>query len=133
MATQTALPFVFLEGVSAEITWAFTDADGDAVVNPAIETATLTLYDQNSLAIINLRDAQDILGPDKTGLNNVAIVNGVATWYVQPEDNIIVSGPGIEVHTALLQWSWDPDDGQGIRQGKFEIVILVQDLNMVTS
>jgi len=132
MATQTSLPFTFPEGTSAEISWAFQDAGDVAVQNAALETATITLYDVESDSIINSRDGQDILGLDKSGTNNVAITSGgVATWYVQPDDNPMIGTAEIEEHIALVEWTWDPDDGHGIRAGKFEIVIRVDNLHRV--
>jgi hypothetical protein len=129
MPTQTSLPFLFLEGTSAEISWSFEDSTGTSVQPPAILTATLTLYDVYSDTIINSRDHQDILGPDKSGLNNVDILNsGVATWYSQPGDNLTVGIGSVEKHVALIEWTWDPEDGHGTRQGRFEIPIYVNNL-----
>ncbi len=132
MATQTALPFTFLEEISAEISWAFKDESDTAITPPDLLAVTLTLYDVASGQIINLREDQDILGGDKSGLNDVDISEtGVATWYMQPEDNLIVIPGANEQHVALVEWTWNPDDGHGIRQGRFEIQIVVHNLNKV--
>lgn len=133
MASQTSLPFTFNEQVSAEISWSFQDGEGDAVAAAALSSVTMTLYDLMSKQVINGRDEQDILGPDRTGTNDVSISSvGAATWYVQPEDNAIIIAGSLEQHIALIEWTWDPEDGHGVRQGKFEIPILVKDLNMVS-
>lgn len=132
MPTQTRFPFLFLEGSSYEISWAFEDVLESPVQPPAILTATITLYDVYSDSTINSRDGQDILGGDKSGTNNVDILNtGVATWYVQSLDNIIVGAGTVEKHIALIEWTWDPEDGQGIRNGKVEIPIIVKNLHRV--
>lgn len=130
MPTQTTLPFVFLEETTAEVSWTFEDENAAAIANAALQTATITLYDVVSQTIINSRNDQDILGGSKTGNNNVVIASGVATWYVQALDNAIITS-GVEDHVALIKWSWDPGDGNGVRQGKHEIPIAVTDLNMV--
>lgn len=132
MVAQTELPFSFAENVSAEISWAFQDSDAVAVQSPALATVTMTLYELSSNIIINSRDGQDILGPDKGGINDVDITGGgVVTWYVQPDDNAIVTTGVIEQHIALIEWTWDPEDGHGVREGRFEIPILVHNLNRV--
>lgn len=131
MPTQTAQPFEVKERVSAEISWVFVNTSGIAIQDPALLTATLTLYDSNSDIIVNSRDVQDILGLDKSGNNDVLIVDGEATWYVQPEDNAIVAGGDFELHIALIQWTWDPGDGFGIREERQEIRILVENMNHV--
>jgi hypothetical protein len=132
MATQTMLPFTFNERVSAEISWQFQDQDGGAVPSPALLSVTLTLYDVVTNQIINARDDQDILGPSNAGLNNVEISGGGSvTWYVQSQDNAILISGGSEQHIALIEWSWDPDDGHGIRQDRFEIPIVIKDMNRV--
>lgn len=132
MPTLTTMPFELLEGTTAIITWTFQDENDAAINNSALQTATLTLYDHSTGTIINTRDDDDILGGGKTGANNVVIASGVATWYVQSVDNTIIS-PAIayELHIALVEWSWDPGDGNGVRQGKKEISILVTNLNLV--
>jgi hypothetical protein len=133
MPTQSVQPFEIIEEVTAEISWTFSDPDGNPIQNPALLTATITLYDVDSDTIINNRSDQDILGLDKTGNNNVEIVNGVATWYLQSDDNILITThAAFELHIALIEWTWNPGDGNGVRQGRQEIKILVENLNHVS-
>jgi hypothetical protein len=132
MPIQTDIPFTVRERASAILSWNVEDEDGQAVSNAAIETMTLTLYDVSSNTIINSRNDQDILGPGKTGINNVDITSGGSvTWYLQPDDNIIVNSSAWEYHTALIEWTWNPGDGKGSRQGRQEVPILVENLNRV--
>lgn len=131
MPTQTGQPFNIIEETSAELSWQFRDQNNAVVDNGALQTVTLTLYSIGGDPI-NGRDKQDILGASKTGANDVVITSqGAATWYMQPEDNAIVEGDSLEDHMALIEWSWNPGDGFGVRQGKQQIRIDVQNFARV--
>lgn len=127
MPTQASQPFTVVEETSAEISWQFRDEDNASIENTSLQSVTLTLYSIGGNTIINGRDDQDILGVGKTGANDVVITGqGAATWYMQPADNMIVDGDTLEDHMALIEWSWNPGDGFGVRQGKQQIRINVQ-------
>ena len=99
------------------------DLDGVAIPAASLTTMVLTLYSLHSLAVINSRNAQDILNA-----NNVTIdANGLLTWELQPADNqILDNSRPVEVHRALFEWTW------GGKAGKDEIDFYVRNLNKVT-
>lgn len=81
-------------------------ASSTAVIPVAnIATAKLTLYNEANGAIINSRDAQNVLNQ-----NNVTITSGgILTWDLQVNDNVIVDttleAGAIENHIALFQFT----------------------------
>lgn len=102
-----------------------TDLDGVTPVPAAsLATMTLTLYSLHSQAVINARNAQNVLNA-----NNVTIdANGVLTWEVQPADNPILDDTlAVERHRALFAWTW----GGGSKAGKHEVDFEVRNLNKV--
>ena len=136
MPVQTTLPFILNEHTSRVIAWQFQDADATGVNNNALLSVTLTLYDLETDAIINSRNAQDVLGGSHTGQNNVTIdTSGNAIWYMQPEDNDIIGTSipegGYETHIALFVWTWDPGDGEGVRENNMEVSLLVKNLHRI--
>lgn len=133
MPTLTTQPFDIYEKSTAEFSWDFQDNDGNAVNSAALLSVALTLYDTGTNQIINNRESQDILGMGNGGANNVSIMNsGSATWYMQPEDNPIIAAQTYEDHVALVEWSWNPGDGHGVRQGKDRHCFRIIDLNYVS-
>src|SRR3990170_6529712 len=77
-------------------------ASSTAVIPVAnIATATLTLYNQADGAIINSRNAQNILG----GAGNVTMDSlGILTWNIQSLDNVIIdTAASIEKHVAMFE------------------------------
>lgn len=133
MATQTTLPFMCAERSSRLITWQFQQPDGTALDNDALETLTVTLYDVTSDMVLNGRETQDILGVAKSGQNNFTLDGtGNVIWYMQPDDNAVLDATRrYEAHIALFEWSWDPGDGNGVREDRTEIPILVKNLHLV--
>lgn len=128
---QPAIYHDVKEETTAEVSWIFQDPDAVAVASAAISTVTLTLYNESDDAIINSRNDQDILGGG-VGANNVSITaGGSALWVMQPEDNVMMSSGELETHVALIEWNWDPGDGNGERSGKEEIRFLVENLTYV--
>jgi hypothetical protein len=106
-------------------------ASSTAVIPVAnLASATLTLYNEANSAIINSRDAQNVLN-----LANVAITSGgILTWDLQALDNIIVDtalGIGeIERHIALFQFT--TVGTSPIETFRDELVIQVRSLNKVS-
>ena len=132
MPTFTKSPYPIDEANSAEVSLTLHDTN-DVGIDPAsLSTMVLTLYDLDTGTIINSRDDQDVLGGG-TGQNNVTLAaGGVTTWYMQGADNIIVTASSfVERHIALFEWTWDPTDGNGPRDGKKEIELDITNLNRV--
>lgn len=86
-------------------TYSFTlkDEAGDVVIAESLTSATLTLYEPNSGAIVNGRNAQSALNA-----NNVTIgADGLVTWSIQLADVTILDATrGSEIHRALFFFSW---------------------------
>lgn len=121
MAIRTVLSTIIPEDSTSTYTAILRDQDGVAVGAASLTALTLTLYNEATGAIINSRNAQNVLNA-----NNVTVsAGGVLTWSMQEEDNpIIDSGLGIELHTALFAYTWD----SGARSSRHEAVFQVQNL-----
>jgi hypothetical protein len=93
------------------------DENGVFVPGSSLSTLTLTLYDRATDAIINGRNAQDVLNN-----NNVSVSEaGVVVWSITPADTPIVGTPvtttivtvdgervvGVEAHVALFRATWE--------------------------
>jgi hypothetical protein len=102
------------------------DETGAVVAGSTISTATLTLYDQRSKAILNSRNEQNV-----NQANGVAISEaGVVTWDLTPADNIIVDDCcATEIHVAVFDFRWDA----GASRCLHEFKIAVTNIGMVTS
>jgi len=97
----------------------------DAVVPAAdLTVVTLTLYNIADGAIINSRDAQNVLNA-----NNVVITSGgVLTWTMQQGDNTIVDTTlEYEAHMALFEYTWD----SGNKGSVHEVNLTVESLTNV--
>lgn len=128
-AAQTSYQFDVLENSSYRLSGQFADEDGNPIVGTAVQTLTVTLYAQDDITtIINGRDNQDILNAN----NGVVGTGGDFQWYMQPADNpILDTSLTHEYHTALFEWTWDRQDGNGIREQRLEVVFVVQNLSNV--
>ena len=84
------------------------DSDDPQSVVPgsSLLSLTLTLYDVETGQIINQRDNQDVLNTNQVTVDE----NGLLTWYMQPEDTIIVTDElppdSTEQHIALFTFTW---------------------------
>ena len=98
------------ELTSFEYNTTLRDEAGNLLQLANIVSAKLTLYDYETLEIINDRDGQDVLNA-----NNVTIgaTDGQLDWDVQDDDNAIVTAgltPGErEAHVALFTITYDTD------------------------
>ncbi len=104
----------FNEKTTGYITLAFTDEDGTAVTP---DSATYTLYNEATGAIINSRDAVSI--------------SGLASSYdleLTPDDNVIVDVTKIrEAHILMIEWTYNTD-----KKGKDEYRFKVENLTKVS-
>lgn len=112
------------EGATSRITGTLVDETGTGITLGYLVSVTLTLTDQETGAVINSRDQQDVLNA-----NDVTIdANGNLTWILAPEDNVILSSTinslGIvERHVALFEWVYATS-----RKGNCEIYIDVSNV-----
>lgn len=103
-------------GEAAVITATITDATGADLNTDSILSLTLTLMNSTTGAVINGRNATNILN---VGIGTVAD-NGdgkaVATIYLTGDDNpnLGTAVGSLEEHIALLSWTWQ--DAQGMTQ-----------------
>lgn len=112
------------ERQSGRIRFTLKDELGAAVPSAVFTTATLTLYNVNTRALINPlgRPAdQNVLNA-----NNVTVhaTSGEWTWDMQPTDNAILDEAQVlERHVALFEFAW----GSG-KQFRHEVILNVKNL-----
>ena len=125
------------ENRTSTVQYQIQDGDGNDIPASTLSTLTLTFFDVHTSSIINGRQDQDILGPLKTGINNHGISpTGLVSWFMQPVDNPIVSPfvfpeGSFERHRLLINYTWDPSDGNGIRLGTREVDVLVKNMSSI--
>lgn len=89
--------------------------DGQDFSQAAILSLELTLYDLNTLQVINDRQDQDIKDANGGSLD----ADGTLTLELDGDDNPVLAEeplPGwVEEHVARIKWTWN--DGDGIRTG----------------
>jgi len=102
------------------------DEDGVVIPGTLVASATLTLYDQRTGAIINSRNQQNV-----NNANNVTIADtGILSWVLQPADNAIVNSKlAQEVHVAVFDLRWDAGSSRSLH----EVKILVNNIGKVTA
>lgn len=95
--------FSLKEKETGRYSFTLKDEAGVAVAAASLTSATLTLYEPESGAIVNSRNAQNVLN-----LNNVTIdSNGGVAWTIQSADVTLLDATrGTEVHRALFFFSW---------------------------
>lgn len=103
-----------------------TDEDGAVVAGSILSSATLTLYDQRTGAILNSRNQQNV-----NQANGVSISDaGVVSWLLVPADNAIVNTKlPQEVHVAVFDFRWDAGTSRAVH----EVKILVNNIGKVTA
>lgn len=118
--------YVFPEKTSQPVLVDVLDENGDPIPSASITTLTLTLYNRITLAIINARNAQNVLN-----LNGVSVhaTNGIATWTMVPADNVIGDDTlAVEDHVALFEWTY----AAGAKRGQHEALISIGNSTKVT-
>lgn len=97
------------EGASFTIGFDVQDEDGAAIAGTALDSCTLTLYNDRDGEIINSQSATDILGAHGGAVD----ANGAGTWQATPADAPIEQDTlEEEDHTALIIWKWTPSGTQ---------------------
>lgn len=108
---------------------------GDAVVLKAsLVTLTVTLYDRTTSAVINSRNAQDVLDANNGLVANTLVTHlgsqvttAVLTLRLGASDSVIVgtvSVGDVQEHVLRLTWTWN--DGVEVRPGIKEWIIRVE-------
>lgn len=109
MAAKNTPVFDVVQENSGKYVAKLVKEDGEALDVEEITTATLTLWDSKSEAIINNRDEQNVLN-----LNNVSLdCAGNLVWQWTPLDMPKLSTkPDPEIHYALWIITWNGGDSQ---------------------
>ena len=127
---QTGRVVVVDEGEHADIVGEFLDMNGDTILKASLSTVQLTLYDRETLAIINSRNLQNVLDANGGTVDS----SGEITMRLNATDNAILDvadeleAGDIEEHIARFTWGWN--DGVLAREGKEEWLIRVAKLNV---
>jgi hypothetical protein len=99
------------ENMTSQITFTLQLVGGGAIPNTDLTAVTLSLIDEETLAIINSRQDQDVLGAGMTGQNNVVIsATSDFTFNLQAADNVIKDPSGtkkLEYHRARFTFDYD--------------------------
>lgn len=118
---RSELPRELIEGTTPIVDFTFKDQN-DVGFKPS--AVVLTVYNQATGAIVNGRDAQNVVD-----LNGVTIqANGVTEWRLTTDDTVIVDDTlRVETHVALFEYSWSA----GAMKGKHEILLPIRNLRRV--
>src|SRR5262245_59212592 len=112
-----------LEKTSRKYTAVLKDLDGVSIPSATLNTLHLTLYSIHSLAIINSRQAQNVLNANQVTVD----ANGNLAWEMLPANNAILDDSlATEIHRALFEWTW-----AGTKSGAHEVDFQVRNLNKV--
>ena len=90
------------ERTSSRYTGQIVDEVGVGVPASLLVTLTLTLFDDDTGAIINSRNHQNVLNANGVSVDSV----GMVVWIIDPLDVVVLSGREIESHTAVFAWTW---------------------------
>lgn len=110
------------ESANLEVTFSF---QGTAIVKANIISLTLTLFNLETSAIINGRNAQNVLDVN----NGTVATDGKLTLRLGPLDNVIVGTVitgMVQVHVARFTWTWT--DGVATRTGIEDVLLSVEKL-----
>jgi len=100
------------EKTTAQITLPLTDEADQPLAPGLVDTVTLTLYDRDTEAIINARNASDIKNANggTVGTTGLTLVLGTA-------DNALLDATkNREVHIALIKWTWSGSAKTGVKE-----------------
>lgn len=113
------------EKTTIKITGRLVDESAAVLAAASLTTLTVTLYDKETGAIINLRDDTNILNTN----GGTVDANGNLAWTMDPADNPISDATlHIEKHIALFEWTWTA----GAKADKEEFEIPVRNMAKVT-
>lgn len=122
-----AFRFVVPDAIPETSTWRYTavlkDHTGAAIAAAQLATLTLTLYNVDTLAIINSIDDMNILNANRGTVD----ANGNLAIVLIPADNPIVNTVLIEeVHRMLIEYTY------GSNAGRHEVEFKVRNLDKVS-
>jgi hypothetical protein len=117
-------------GEACDVVAGFVGADGLGIAKASLVSLVATLYDAETLSVINSRNAQNVL--DANDGTVVDVVDGdettaTLTLRLGASDSIIVGTVDVgdtERHILRLAWTWN--DGVATRPGIDEWELLVE-------
>lgn len=121
---------VACEQTTPDLTGTVKDEDGTTIAGTSLITLTLTLYNKTDGAVINGRNAQNVLNQNQVTVT----AQGVLTFAMLAADNPIVdttlAAGSREVHAALFTYTWL--DGSVTKTGRHLIEFYVEQLAKVS-
>jgi len=112
------------EGASALYTATLLDETGAVIDGTALDSLVLTVYDVDSGAILNSRNAQNV--KNANGVTITAL--GALAWTLAPADNAILGKGATERHAAYFLATW----ASGAKKCPHEMTWLVRNLTKAT-
>ena len=111
------ISFFVPEQTTQKLTFTLKDENGTPIPGVNLNSCTLTLYEQGTLAIVNNRDHVDI----KANVD----ANGVLTQTFVPLDTALlaVTATGLETHVALFIWTYNASTSRG----QYEVALVIRD------
>ena len=121
---------VIAEKSTPDLTATVKDEDGNTIAGSSLVTLTLTLYNKSTGAIINSRDAQNVLNTNQVTVDG----SGLLTFAMLALDTVIVDATlatgSLETHVALFTYTWL--DGAVTKTGRHLVEHQVEQLLKVT-
>jgi len=116
-------------GESCIVTATMTDTTGADLSTSSVLTLTATLLNASDGAVINSRNAQDILNTNGGALADDGNGSATLTLSLLPADNPNVGTAvgSLEEHYLLITWTWQDDDAV-TQTGKKEWVLYIRPL-----
>lgn len=117
------------QGESCIVTATMTDTTGADLSTASVLTLTATLLNASNGAVINSRNAQDILNTNGGVLADNGDGSATLTLSLLPADNPNVAAAvgSLEEHYLLITWTWQ-DESAVTQTGKKEWSIFVRPL-----
>jgi len=130
MRTSAGAAAVVQEGESCNLRLVPTDIDGAAILKANLITLTFTLFDLATSAVVNSRNAQNVLDANDGTVDTA----GVLTMRLGPLDTVIVGTVANNAkQVRCVQLAWTFNDGVAVRTGKSDpLGFHVQNLATVT-
>ena len=112
------------QGSACNIVATFKNVAGVAIAKASLLSLTVTLYDVETNAAINSRNAQSVLDAN----DGAVASDGTLTLRLGPLDAVIVSttltAGEVELHGVRFQWTWN--DGVAVRTGRSTWIVRVE-------
>lgn len=118
------------ERSSGRLTCVLKDETGTPVPKASLISLTLTLYDQNTRAIVNGKRNANVL--DQGGVT-VGATDGLITWAVSPFDTMLLTSGGANgTHVAIFTAKWGTS-GVTQREHSWMVMFPIENLPFTTT